>query len=714
MFVVISNLKNKNRAERISYIRSFKKGKGAVIYIYSIPLFWIGYLSSGQNAINSLFYAIRKSVELVVLRYDIAPVQSVMESNQLYCAAIYLCYTLVCINAILFIISLANQHLWHYCKEIQFKYSRKDKIILFGNNKYNHSIYLSDSNRQKIIIAHISNDDAQSLYMKNMLYRDETSLSTYIEYIIKRSIKNNNEKIVIINTGDDVSNLEICQIFKNGIMKLNEDDRLTCFCRLKIFTFGDPEYESIYEDIVSNSLGCISYINKYKRIAVDIIEKYPFSLFLSEHHVDYTTSCLNSEVEINALLIGFGKTNRQFFLTSVANNQFITNTDSDIGLKKVNYHLFDRDFISNNKKLNHNYNRYKNEFVDIDINVHDYLPLPTQPANTFFYKLDVNDIEFYKNIREIVSDKNSVSYVIIAFGSDLENIDMAKKILCKFREWVIKDFTVFVKVRNDYNEIHNIEDDHCFIVGNEKLSVYNIKSILADHLSKMAQMRDVVYEIEREIVQDTKSVNLKKIEYIKNQAYKDWYMRKTQLDRESCVYCCLSLRSKLNLMGLDYCHIDDERKPALSEQEYLDIYALNDIPDKSYYNLLADGKPIIHYPLDFKKSLRRNFAIQEHLRWNSFMISKGVVPASRKQILTEVNSVGQYTNGKNLNQRRHGCLTTFNGLLEYRRIIANRDISVGETLQQVEIRKDVIKYDYQIMDDAHWLLTKCGYKIIRK
>ena len=27
---------------------------------------------------------------------------------------------------------------------------------------------------------------------------------------------------------------------------------------------------------------------------------------------------------------------------------------------------------------------------------------------------------------------------------------------------------------------------------------------------------------------------------------------------------------------------------------------------------------------------------------------------------------------------------------------------------------DVIRYDYQLLDDAYWLLTKSGYKIVRR
>ncbi|MBO7222013.1 MAG: hypothetical protein J6V37_03075 [Clostridia bacterium] len=47
-------------------------------------------------------------------------------------------------------------------------------------------------------------------------------------------------------------------------------------------------------------------------------------------------------------------------------------------------------------------------------------------------------------------------------------------------------------------------------------------------------------------------------------------------------------------------------------------------------------------------------------------------------------------------------------------MVAERDIQEGETMEQAETRKDVIKYDYQLLDDAHWLLTETGHKIIKR
>ena len=705
----------KRRAERISYIRSFKKGKGGLIYLFSIPLYWIGYLASGHNIVISFFYAIRKSVELVVLKFDVAPIQSLINENGLYCATIYLCFSLVCLNATLFIWSIIGQYVWFFLRRTQFKYTRKPRLILFGNNIQNESIYFSDYNRCKIIIDKIATDDALSLYMRNMLYekcKDEHFLDKYIKTIINNSIRKINKTIVIINTGDDLQNIKICHRFINNIANLKEYEAITCFNQLKIFTFGDPKYETIYEEMMVNSLGCLSYINKYLKIAINLIEQHPFSKYLNETHVDYKTSLVKENININAFLVGFGKTNQQFFLSSVANNQFLTQSTLGVETKKVNYYLFDRNDVANTKKLNHNYNRYRNELLDINPN--DYLPLIEQPANTLFQKLDINDIEFYNKIKSIASlSYNDINFVVIAFGSDLENVDIAKKLACKFREWGVNNFVIFVKVRNLCKEIRFGKEDNCHIVANENDIVYNIESILSDGILNMAQMRDEVYEVERALIHNN-SISPNLLTQIKNQAYQDWYMRKTQLDRESCLYCCLSIRSKLNLMGLDYCLKTENDKRALTEQEYMTIYAANDAPNYTNDKFKTAEKPIISYSIDLKDSRRKNMAIQEHLRWNAFMISKGIIPASKKQILTEQDSCGKYTNGKNIKLRRHGCLTTFDGLIDFRKMIAKRDIIEGETMQQAELRMDVIKYDYQLLDDAYWILNKNGYKIVEK
>ena len=92
------------------------------------------------------------------------------------------------------------------------------------------------------------------------------------------------------------------------------------------------------------------------------------------------------------------------------------------------------------------------------------------------------------------------------------------------------------------------------------------------------------------------------------------------------------------------------------------------------------------------------------------MISKGIIPATKDQILTEQywdDGKLKYSNGKNYMMRRHGNITTFDGLVDVRQMVANRD---GKDEQET----DVIKYDYQILDDAYWMLEQNGMKIVYK
>lgn len=709
LLFVITNIALKKRPERIAFLRSFKKGKCAIIYVTAIPLYCIGHIYSGQSFLPAFFNAINKIVQLVVLRYDIGSVQGLMQADPLYNFSIYFCFVLVGINALIFTISLINQHIWCAFQAFKATTTRRDKLFLFGNNPENISIYRSDKKRNKVIIDDIADKDSEKLYMKRISFISTHSYEGLISKLFRLVKRFDREYILVINTGSDEKNISLCRTLIDNIEKAPDDIKKRLFLKTKIFVFGNPRYETIYEDVVSSGLGCIHYVNKYQKIAMDFIDKYPLSKFMDDEQIDYETSLIRDDVDINVLFIGFGKTAQQLFLTSVANNQFLTSGTTDPELKKVKYYIFDKDEAENNKNLNHNYYRYKYECSEL--NPADYLPLPTLPAEETYYRLDVNDCDFYNQIRSVVTrNPKDSNFVVIAFGSDLENIDMAQKLVEKRNEWDLENLVIFVKVRVWHKEQTLLEDEGCYFIGNENDVVYNIDKIIGDRIFRMAQMRNEVYDLEYDITHTSGIVvNEEYIRKNHDAAYRNWHMTKSQMERESSLYCCLSLRSKLNLMGLDYCEVDSDAV-GLKEAEYLEIYARTDMPDTSKYDVTANGKPIVYYTLDFPVSRRRNMAIHEHQRWNSFMISKGIIPSTREQIASEkiVGKDGRerFTNGKNYAVRRHGNLTTFDGLVEFRKIVAKRD-------NCSEAEKDVIKYDYQLLDDAYWLLQANGYKIVK-
>lgn len=703
----------KKHKEKIEFIRGFKKGKCTIIYLVAIPLFCIGHMYEGSNFMNAFFVALNKVVCLVVLRYDFSSISLLMNVSKFYEMTIYICSTLVLLNAILFSISVFYQYLLECYFRLKLNISKKNRLYIFGNNKNNIDIYNSTKKHTKFIIDDLSSKDCYGLYCNKIDYLKNISIEKQIKKFVFQAFNKNIDITIIINALNEEKNINICKAILNQINQVEDSKRDILFEKLHVYVFGDLRYEAIYEDIIESSYGCIHYLNKYQLIAFNFIEQYPLTRFMDEKQIDYETSLIKDGVDINVCMIGYGKTNRKVFLASVANNQFLTKKDNKIVLKQVNYHIFDHESTHNNKNLNHNYYRYKKEILEEIqngmINKEDFLELPEMPANEKFYKIDINDNEFYKCIKNIISTNNkSINFIIIAFGSDLENVDMAQKLIEKKKEWDLENVVIIVKARNYKKEETLLDDEDCYFFANEKMDVYNLDKIKGDSIYKMAKMRNAIYQLEYEITNNPdKTIDEKTIAKTNEISNQRWYKKFSQLERESNLYACLSIRSKLNLMGFDYVKDDGNDSNKMSENEYLNCYANNDLPDYAYYNKTIEGKKIIHYSIQFKQSKRTTLAIHEHYRWNAYQISKGIVPASKKTILEEKRSDGSFTNGKNYQLRHHGNITTFDGLVEFRQMIAQRD-------KQTEESKDVIKYDYQLLDDVYWLLTQNGYKIIKK
>lgn len=736
----------RNRTRRISEMRNYKKGSFIFVYILTTVIYFLGVailsLSSyetnitpaqlGALILDAIITAVPKAADFAVLKFDPIKVllagvkeardagliENILYTNYLFTVKVS-CITLV-ISTVVFAISLVGQHIWRGWKEGCLHILPRQKLYILGNNPQNVNIYNSANKKKysKILIDDISKEECIDYYTDGVVYKSVNPITVVGKNFVRNAIAN--KSIFVINTGSDEKNIMICREVverfleaesrdKKKLAKQTADGKANAknkdgeldklYKNLKVYVFGNPQYLAIYEDIVSSGFGCIHYVNKYQKAAVDFIDRHPFSRYMNENQIDYKTSLVKENVDINVILLGFGRTNRQIFLTSVANNQFLTKGENGPVLKQVNYIIFDKDPVENNKNLNHNYYRLKHEMEKMD--QADYLPFPTLPAKEAFPHLNVNDANFYDRIEGIVKKNgNDANFVIIAFGSDLENLDMAQKLVEKRREWGASNLIIFVKVRKACDGMKFLDEPGCFFICNEKECVFDIEMIRRDRIIEMSVERNVIYDAEKGVKRDD--------------SIRGWY-KLSPLKRDSNIYCSLSLRAKLNCMGLDYCKKKDENDLGLSEEQYFEIYGKGNMPKYT----VKDGIRKFEYGLTLKDSLRTNMAVQEHERWNAFMITNGYIPSTRDQILREayVDSQGKplfnedgdicYTDGKNEDARRHGNLTNYEGLREFRKMIASRN-------NKTEIDTDVIKYDFQLLDDAHRILNKSGYKIIRK
>lgn len=714
MVVLAKCISLKNRSKRIAFLRGFKKGGCVLIYLTALPLYYIGHIYGGEDWIYAIFRAVKEIISLVVMGFDSESIRALMDADRLYKFTVYFCYILVTCNALLFSFSLVGQFVWSFSHRCYHWISGKPRLLVFGNNAHSIQIYQSARKRSCMLVDKLSDEEKAELYIAGISYENVTHCEEPIRRLLSSGKRRNQDNILIINTEDDQRNIAICHAIAQQVSELSEDEKKKLFGKLRVYVFGDSRYEAIYEDIVSDMVhsgaGCIHYVNRHRKIAVDFVDKYPFSRFMGEEQIDYRTSLVRDGVEINAILVGFGSSNQQIFLTSVANNQFVTGGEDGPKLKPVNYFIFDKAEAEQNMSLNHGYYRLQNECGLVD--PAEYLPLPAKPAVDHHFRLDINHREFYETIRSIVSrDSRDVNFLIIAFGSDLENMDLAQKLLVKRQEWGLDNLVIFVKARGWHKDQTMLEQDGCYFIGNEEDVVYNLDKITYDQFTHMAQLRNEIYGLEYQLTHgDSPIIDDAYIRNNSEMSFHNWYAKLSPQERESNLYCCLSLRSKLNMMGLDYCDAQalaaGDGGKALTEEAYLRMYAGTDLPNTARGLIRVCGKPVVHYTLEFADSRRKTMAIQEHYRWNSFMISKGMIPATRTQILEEQIG-GKFTNGKNYSMRRHGNLTSFDGLVEFRKMVAQRD-------HRSEAETDVIKYDYQLLDDAYWLLDQCGYAIIPK
>ena len=711
-----------SREDRLLFLKSFKKGKFAFIYVAAILLFSLGSYHNGLPVWGAILTAIKNTVELVVLKYNYGEVASLMNANLYYRIVIDVCFILVAINAVVFTLAIFGQKVynWLLCQKI---YKKEKKIcVILGDNERNRSI-IKSAKRENIPVLLLVNKVDDSV--RDYAYVQKIALDSYkkgmdIGAQLVKSFSGCESKLinVFVNTEDDSQDIVFVDkiskaIIDNGLEKLSivEDRGLNCYA------FGEPENASVFGIYVSQTKGCVRYVNKYRLVAMDFVGKYPLTEYMTEEQIDYATATIKPEVEINVAMIGFGKTNRHIFSTSVANNQFLTKDEANGTVKEkiVNYYIFDNREAECDKNLNHDYFRYSREYPRIMEKKDQYFDLPIPPAKEQFFKMDVNDGAFYDALKNSLSRGNNhaYNYVIIAYGSDMENLDFADKICAKLVEWELNERTkVFVKIRDGILSQEVVkpqyENKKKFIVfGNEDAIVYDVKQIVNEQHERMAKNKHLTY-IFAQYPDDSITVNIDKdntieykgslkTEYLLKEANKQWYEKWEQVQRDSNVYACLSIRSKLHLLGFDFVNGEGED----ASKEFIAKYQQGDPIVYTDKEAVMGLKEVDYGDCNFTRgTVRNNFAMQEHQRWNAYHICNGYLPATIEETLL-------CDKQKLISIRKHRNILTYDGLIEYANYLSIRH---GNSYAN----NDVIKYDYQIMDDLPWLASKIGYTIIKK
>lgn len=682
--VVSIQIYMKKGLSRINYLRRFKKGKGLLVYFICIPLYMVGYAFSIDTGSGHIFLdAMNATMKTIVLRIDFSDIQMLLDVSILYQVAMSLMIVMVICNACLLGVSVFGQSIVNGVRLYSTNFFARNIYYVLGMN--DESMETAKSIRKNkrskvVIIDKLSREEKDIIFAKGIGYYS-ADINDWVAkfYNSSHKIKEGKNVRIIVNQSDYESRLIVVDMINKTYSEENTHDNITAFLLV------NSDIESVFDDYVKLSNGKIKVLDKAKLLANDFIFNYPMTLYMSDKQLDYETATIKPEIQLNSIFIGFGDTNREIFLASRAVNQFLQYGEKGLVEKRVKYSIFDKNKAKNSIKLNHNYFKYRDFYNKLSVNdeftiekndvysiennesqLSSYLPLPIPYSrkNERFLQLDFNQNEFYNEIFDIVSRKDAFTHINISLGSDLINIDIAEKLKEKLKEWdCFENIHIFVKIKNKELYRHKAFDKQLMTSFGCNADIHSIEMLENDSVEKMAIERK--YEYQKGTVEGCKYNNSRDL----------WYEEDYDLKRGANHNCCIALRMKLNLLGLDI---------AVSSSTIENV-----------------SLPKIYTEQNSEFVARQNLAILEHNRWNEYLITCGFLPLPKSEICSE------YT--KHYGKRVHSCITTWDGLDEYA-ILAATDREDPKSVLAAEVKS----YDYQIMDQAEDILKLGQFKIIKK
>ena len=161
----------------------------------------------------------------------------------------------------------------------------------------------------------------------------------------------------------------------------------------------------------------------------------------------------------------------------------------------------------------------------------------------------------------------------------------------------------------------------------------------------------------------------------------------------SNIYSALSLRMKLNLLGLDY--VKDGKKENLHLIK--ERYGIHNNNYDSYFEL----------------NKRNALIAQEHARWNAYHLVSEFMPLRKDEIEMSLNEDKVKFATKNLLTKRHACLTTYYGLDELSSYLASEaSKALNKPVSKEEY--DLYIYDCALIESSVEVLQELGYSVREK
>ncbi len=660
-----------------------------------LPAFFILYLmyvtasiygkSTSGNKLDVFFYfsLIKDTLDAFAFKANSSLARPLFDSSLIWKFDFILVLLLCSLTTVLTVLVIATNKSKNNHKINKILKQNGDIVIGYSKSALK---YLENNKNAFIMDRKIDYKTYSDLVNKNILIkRGKVTSPKFINKIAQ------GERHLILFKDSEYSYSEVVEIYKEIIKAKNLNKDLNNAIYLHIEADCDEiraltdQFNKNDEHMVKSFVTCF---NRYELIAREFIKDYPMSRYIPR---DFYTSnfALQSDKQINAMFIGFGKVNLALFKLMAMEFQFAKEKNGRFVASPINYMVYDnQDRCLNNDAFS---------IIDFEINSNyknSDLPKPEKICNLAHQKKDVYSPKIKKELLKMIND-NSYTYIVVSLASDLENLGYANNLINFLGD--LPNYKVFVRIKGDTLYKNQQEDSRLVYFGKEGMEFMH-SAIVNEDIIKIAQITNGKYNSLSPLPKD--------------QLY-GWEAQ-LPIKQYASIYRTLNLPFALNLIGFDIAKKDNIKKGyvEVTEEEYFKTY--NHTNNES-----------LKYEDYFKLSVANMLAFIEHSRWNAHYLLSGYKVMNFKEFAPKDGS-GRKNHQSHGNFKKHACLTTYyEGLDKLIKKMYLMD-KYGEDYESKKVSKTDIKskefmddamiyyYDFLFMDDLYKNLANAPIKIIKK
>jgi len=405
----------------------------------------------------------------------------------------------------------------------------------------------------------------------------------------------------------------------------------------------------------------ITLFSRNELIARDFVDENPITKDMPKSFFEEDTS-IKKDISLNVFMLGFSGLSREIYKQFIINNQLAVYSSNEYRAFPINYFIYDKGAKENIWEIN----GLLDTLNVLSENKDEYFPIPDMPYKTECVNEDRYEFDCIKEVTKAVDKENSFSYIIIDTGDIYKNIEVADR----FRLLLNKcdNFRIFI-----YNNFSLPEYNNAACYGDMQ-SLFTHEVIVNEGLADLAKSVNKFYSGEN-----------------------NW-SELTYFDMYSNISLACNLRFKLNLLGLDY--IKDGKTNGVD----LVNEACKNLEDKNFT-----------YSNYFDKSKKNALLAQEHFRWNAYHLMCGYLPMKKKRIIVENGENGKIKKVlKNNAQKKHSCITTYKGLDELSKYLADKANIISGSKTHTPENFDYYKYDDLLIRTMAEFLKENKYSAIEK